>query len=144
MSPQVAGTWQGTWRRYSAVGHNEKGSETSLSVTLNVKVAAHGMPSGTVSTSNFQHQLTAESNLPLPLGEPPRPVSPPPPPLPAAPPAGRLLNARIENRDLLFKVKDADGKLVDFRLTLETPDAGTLTVTRHSVIYPEFQMKRTQ
>jgi hypothetical protein len=143
IGPQAfAGTWQGLWRRYRAATHTQKGSETSLSVTLSVKAAANGTLSGTVSTSDFQHQATPEPNPPLPLGAPPRPVAPPPPPLPAAPPPGMLLNPRIEERTLAFQVKDPDGEFVDFRLTLQAPNAGTLNVTRHSQVYPEFQMKR--
>jgi|SRR5882762_9567448 len=145
ISPQAfAGTWQGVWRRYRAASHTEEGSQTSLSVTLRVKAAANDILSGTVSTSDFQHQPTPEQNPPLPLGAPPRPVAPPPPPLPAAPPTGKLLNPRIDRRNFVFQVKDPDGKPVDFRLTLQAPDAGTLNVTRHSAVYPEFEMKRIQ
>ncbi len=145
ISPQAfAGTWQGVWRRYRAASHTEEGSQTSLSVTLRVKAAANNMLSGTVATSDFQHQPTPEQTAPLPLGAAPRPVAPPPPPLPAAPPSGNLLNPRIDGRDFVFQVKDPDSKPVDFRLTLQAPDAGTLNVTRHAAVYPEFEMKRIQ
>ena len=55
-----------------------------------------------------------------------------------------MLNPRTEGRTFIFEVKDPDAKLVDFRLSLEGPDAGTLTVTipTHARVYPEFQIKR--
>jgi hypothetical protein len=55
-----------------------------------------------------------------------------------------MLNPRTEGRAFIFDVKDADGKLVDFRLSLEGQDTGTLTVTipTHARVYPEFQIKR--
>ena len=139
-----SGTWQGLGHNYRAATHTEKGSQTSLSVTLTVRAAADGTFSGTVSTSNFQRQPTPESNPPLTLGAPPRPAAPPPPPLPAVPPAGKFLNPRVAGHTLAFQVKDDDGKLVDFRLTIQAPDAATVNVTRYSAVYPEFQMKRVQ
>jgi hypothetical protein len=55
-----------------------------------------------------------------------------------------MLNPRIKGRAFIFEVKDADGKLVDFQLSLEGLDTGTLTVTipTHARVYPEFQIKR--
>ena len=54
------------------------------------------------------------------------------------------MNPRIDGRNFVFQVKDPDGKPVEFRLTLQAPDAGTLNVTRHAAVYPEFEMKRIQ
>jgi len=145
ISPQAfEGTWQGVWRRYRAASHTEEGWQTSLPVVLRVKVAPKGILSGTISTAAFQYQPRPEQNPPLPLGAPPHPVAPPPPPLPTAPPSGKLLNPRIDGRNFVFHVKDPDGKPVDFQLTLQAPDVGTLKVTRHAALYPEFAMKRIQ
>ena len=62
----------------------------------------------------------------------------------SVPPAGKFLNPRVAGYTLAFQVKDDDGKLVDFRLTIQAPDAATVNVTRYSAVYPEFQMKRVQ
>src|SRR5438105_2798252 len=61
------------------------------------------------------------------------------------PPSGKILNPRTEGHTFAFEVKDPDAKLVDFRLSLQGPDAGTLSVTipTPSRVYPEFRMKRT-
>ena len=145
MSPQeFAGTWHGLWRNYRPASHSEKGSKTSLSVTVRVKTGVNGVLSGTVSTGDFHRELTAEANPAIPLGGAPGPVVPPTPPLPAAPPSGKLLNPRIEGHTLAFQVKDAEGKLVAFRLTIQAPDASTLNVTQQSAVYPEFPMKRVE
>lgn len=135
------GTWQGIWHGYGAVSH-ETGSQSSLTVTLTVKARGAGKFSGTASTSTWQHQPVPSPRLSL--GAPPPPPGPPPPPLPTPPPSGEILNPRIDGRTLTFEVKGPDARLVDFRLSLQGPDAGTLTVTipAHSRVYPEFQMKR--
>lgn len=135
------GTWQGVWHGYGVVNHHESGSQSSLTVTITVKVSGAGKISGITSTSEWQHQ-PVENARPS-LGAPPSPV-PPPPPLPTPPPSGKMLNPRTEGRTFIFEVKDPDAKLVDFRLNLEGPDAGTLTVTipTHARVYPEFQIKR--
>jgi hypothetical protein len=138
------GTWQGVWRGYGAVNHTETGSQSSLAVTLAVKVAGTGRLSGFTSTSPWQQQPIPTHNLRLSLGAPPPPVPPPPPPLPARPPSGKMLNPRTQERTLVFEVKDPDAKIVDFRLSLQGPNAATLDVTSptHSRAYPEIQMKR--
>lgn len=135
------GTWQGIWHGYGALSH-ETGSQSSLTVTLTVKARGAGKFSGTASTSTWQHQPVPSPRLSL--GAPPPPPGPPPPPLPTPPPSGEMLNPRIDRRTLTFEVKGPDARLVDFRLSLQGPDAGTLTVTipAHSRVYPEFQMKR--
>lgn len=135
------GTWQGVWHGYGVVNHHESGSQSSLTVTITVKVSGAGKISGITSTSEWQHQ-PVENARPS-LGAPPSPA-PPPPPLPTPPPSGKMLNPRTEGRTFIFEVKDPDAKLVDFRLNLEGPDAGTLTVTipTHARVYPEFQIKR--
>ena len=140
------GTWQGVWHGYGVVHATEKGLPSSLSLTLSVKAAANGKLSGITSTSGFQHSTTQEQNPRLSLGAPPPPIPPPPPPLPTPPPSGKMLNPRIEGHALAFEVKTPDGKVADFRLSLQAPDAGTLNVTlpTHSRVYPELQMKRTQ
>ena len=142
ISPQFFdGTWQGVWHGYGVVNHHESGSQSSLTVTITVKVSGAGKVSGITSTSAWQHQPV--ENARLSLGAPPSPA-PPPPPLPTPPPSGKILNPRTERRTLVFEVKDPDAKLVDFRLSLEGTDAGTLTVTipTHARVYPEFQIKR--
>lgn len=135
------GTWQGVWHGYGVVNHHESGSQSSLTVTITVKVSSAGKISGIASTSEWQHQ-PVETAQPS-LGAPPSPA-PPPPPLPTPPPSGKMLNLRTDGRTLIFEVKDPDAKLVDFRLNLEGQDAGTLTVTipTHARVYPEFQIKR--
>lgn len=135
------GTWQGIWHGYGALSH-ETGSQSSLTVTLTVKARGAGKFSGTTSTSTWQHQPVPSPRLSL--GAPPPAPGPPPPPLPTPPPSGEILNPRIDRRTLTFEVKGPDARLVDFRLSLQGPDAGTLTVTipAHSRVYPEFQMKR--
>ena len=50
------GTWQGVWHAYGVVYHTEKGSESSLSLTLRVNATPNGKLSGITSTSAFQHQ----------------------------------------------------------------------------------------
>jgi len=137
------GTWQGIWHGYGAVSH-ETGSQSSMTVTLMLKARGAGKLSGTTSTSTWQHQ--AIRNPRLSLGASPPPPAPPPPPLPTPPPNGEILNPRTEGRTLTFEVKGPDAKLVVFRLSLQGPDAGTLTVTipAHSRVYPEFQMKRVE
>lgn len=135
------GTWQGVWHGYGVVNHHESGSQSSLTVTITVKALGSRTVSGTTSTSAWQHQPV--QNARLSPGAPP-PPAPPPPPLPTPPPSGKMLNPRTEGRAFIFEVKDADGKLVDFRLSLGAPDTGTLTVTipTHARVYPEFQIKR--
>jgi hypothetical protein len=135
------GTWQGVWHGYGVVNHHESGSQSSLTVTITVKISGVGKISGITSTSEWQHQ-PVENARPS-LGAPLSPA-PPPPPLPTPPPSGKMLNPRIEGRTFIFEVKDPDAKLVDFTLNLEGPDAGTLTVTipTHARVYPEFQIKR--
>ena len=142
ISPQsFAGTWQGVWHGYGVVNHHESGSQSSLTVTITVKASGTCKVSGMTSTSAWQHQ-PVENARPSPGASPP--PAPPPPPLPTPPPGGKMLNPRTEGRALIFDVKDADGKLVDFRLSLEGQDTGTLTVTipTHARVYPEFQIKR--
>src|SRR5215472_16496785 len=109
-----------------------------------LKARGAGKLSGTTSTSTWQHQ--AIRNPRLSLGASPPPPAPPPPPLPTPPPNGEILNPRTEGRTLTFEVKGPDAKLVVFRLSLQGPDAGTLTVTipAHSRVYPDFQMKRVE
>ena len=141
-SPQsFEGTWQGVWHGYGVVNHRESGSQSSLTVTITVKVSSGGKISGITSTSEWQHPPV--ENAGPSLGALPSP-SAPPPPLPTPPPSGKMLNPRTEGRTFMFEVKDPDAKLVDFRLNLEGPDAGTLTVTipTHARVYPEFQIKR--
>jgi hypothetical protein len=135
------GTWQGVWHGYGVVNHHESGSQSSLTVTITVKALGSRSVSGITSTSAWQHQPV--ENARLSPGAPP-PPAPPPPPLPTPPPGGKMLNPRIEGRAFIFEVKDANGKLVDFRLSLEGLDTGTLTVTipTHAQVYPEFQIKR--
>src|SRR5215467_1809348 len=135
------GTWQGVWHGYGVVNHHESGSQSSLTVTITVKALGLPKVSGITSTSAWQHQPV--ENARLSPGTPP-PPAPPPPPLPTPPPSGKMLNPRTEGRAFKFEVKDADGKLVDFRLSLEGLDTGTLTVTipTHARVYPEFQIKR--
>lgn len=135
------GIWQGAWHGYGVINHHESGSQSSLTVTITVKVSSAGKISGITSTSEWQHQ-PVEIARPS-LGAPPSPA-PPPPPLPTPPPSGKMLNPRTEGSTFLFEVKDPDAKLVDFRLNFEGPDAGTLTVTipTHARVYPEFQIKR--
>lgn len=134
------GTWQGVWHGYGVVNHHESGSQSSLTVTITVKVSGAGKISGTTSTSQWQHQPVENARPSLGAPSP----APPPPPLPTPPPSGKMLNPRTERRTFIFEVKDPDAKLVDFRLNLEGPDAGTLTVTipTHARVYPEFQIKR--
>jgi hypothetical protein len=134
------GTWQGVWHGYGVVNHHESGSQSSLTVTITVKISGASKISGTTSTSEWQHQPV--ENARSSLGAPPSPA-PPPPPLPTPPPSGKMLNPRTEGRTFIFEVKDPDAKLVDFRLNLEGPDAGTLTVTipTRARVYPEFQVK---
>jgi len=135
------GTWQGVWHGYGVVNHHESGSQSSLTVTITVKASGSRKVSGITKTSAWQHQSV--ENARLSPGTPP-PPAPPPPPLPTPPPSGKMLNPRTEGRAFIFGVKDADGKLVDFRLSLEGLDTGTLTVTipTHVRVYPEFQIKR--
>ena len=135
------GIWQGVWHGYGVVNHYESGSQSSLTVTITVKVSGAGKISGVTSTSEWQHQPV--ENAQPSLGAPPSP-GPPPPPLPTPPPSGKMLNPRTEGRTIIFEVKGPDAKLVEFRLNLEGPDAGTLTVTipTHARVYPEFQIKR--
>jgi hypothetical protein len=142
LNPQsFEGTWQGVWRGYGVVNHHESGSQSSLTVTIVVKVPNARKVSGGTTTSAWQHQPVENAWLSL---DAPQPPAPPPPPLPTPPPSGTMLNPRTDGRALIFEVKEPDGKLVDFRLSLEGPDAGTLTVTipTHSRVYPEFQVKR--
>jgi len=135
------GTWQGVWHGYGVVNHHESGSQSSLTVTITVKASGSRNVSGITSTSAWQHQPV--ENARLSPGTPP-PPAPPPPPLPTPPPSGKLLNPRTAGRAFIFEVKDANGRLVDFRLSLEGLDTGTLTVTipTHVRVYPEFQIKR--
>jgi hypothetical protein len=100
-----------------------------------------GKLSGIASTSPWQHQSTLAPRLSL--GTPP-PPAPPAPPLLVPPSAGKMLNTRTEGCSLAFEVKGPDGKVVDFRLTLQSADAGTLNVAipTHERAYPELQMKR--
>lgn len=142
LSPQsFEGTWQGAWRGYGVVNHHETGSQSSLTVTIKVKVSRAGKLSGITSTSAWLHEPV--QNARLSLGAP-LPPSAPPPPLPTPPPSGRMLNARTGGGTFIFEVKDLDGKLVEFRLSLEDPDTGTLTLTipTHARVYPEFKVKR--
>src|SRR5215470_3914701 len=133
------GTWQGVWHGYGVVNHHESGSQSSLTVTITVKASGSRNVSGITSTSAWQHQPVENARL----SPGPPPPAPPPPPLPTPPPSGKLLNLRTAGRAFIFEVKDADGKLVDFRLSLEDLDTGTLTVTipTHARVYPEFQIK---
>src|SRR5215470_18222344 len=137
------GTWQGVWHGYGVVNHHEPGSQSSLTVTITVKASGSRNVSGITSTSAWQHQPV--ENARLSPGTPP-PPAPPPPPLPTPPPSGKMLNPRTEGGTLVFEVKDPDAKLVDFRLSLEGTDAGTLTVTipTHARVYPELQIKRVR
>lgn len=138
------GTWQGIWHAYGVANHHESGSQSSLTVTITVKVSGAHKVTGITSTSAWQHKPV--ENARLSLGTPPPPPAPPPPPLPTPPPSGKILNPRTEGRTLSFEVKGPDAKPVTFRLSLQGPDAGTLTVTlpAHSRVYPEFQMKRVE
>lgn len=142
VSPQsFEGTWRGVWYGYGVVNHHESGSQSSLTVTIKVRVLGVRNVSGIISTSAWQHQ-PVENARPS-LGATPLPPAPPPP-LPTPPPSGKMLNPRTEGRAFIFEVKAPDGKLVDFRLSLEGPDAGSLTVTNptHARVYPEFRIKR--
>ena len=142
VSPQsFGGTWRGVWSGYGVVNHHEAGSQSSLTVTIKVKVLGVRNVSGIISTSAWQHQPVENARPSLGVV----PLSPvPPPPLPTPPPSGKMLNPRTEGRAFTFEVKGPDGKLVDFRLSLEGLDAGTLTVTNptHARVYPEFRIKR--
>jgi hypothetical protein len=66
MRPQeFAGTWQGLWRNNRPASHSEKGSKTSLSVTVRVKTGVNGLLSGTVSTGALSartHRRSESSN----------------------------------------------------------------------------------
>jgi hypothetical protein len=135
------GTWQGVWQSYGVENHTQTGSQSSLSVTLTVRAVGAGKLSGITSTSPWQHQPIQTPRL---LPSAPPPPAPPPPPLPTPPPGGKMLNTRTEGRSLVFQVKGPDGKVVDFRLSLQGADAGTLNVTisTHERVYPDFQVKR--
>jgi hypothetical protein len=138
-----AGTWQGVWQGYGAVKHPEKGSQSSLTLTLTVK-AGENTISGMTETGAYQHDQAPSHSRPVLVAAPH--IAPPPPPLPDLPPSGKMLHARIEGRTLAFEVKGPDGMLVEFRLNLQHPDAAILDVTHsaHARAYPEFQMKRVQ
>jgi beta-lactamase regulating signal transducer with metallopeptidase domain len=129
-----AGTWQGVWH------DTWMGSQSSLSVTLNVKVAdgrLSGATSSTVQKQPPQKRAPSLETIPTP--------PPPPPPPPPTPPTGAMLDLRIEGRTLVFKVKAPDAKMVDFRLTLQASDRATLKVTFPThFVYPDFEMKRMQ
>jgi hypothetical protein len=92
----------------------------------------------------FSAPIQARAESSAPARSTTAPGRAPAAPLPAAPPSGKLLHPRIDGRNFVFQVKDPDGKPVEFRLTLQAPDAGTLNVTRHAAVYPEFEMKRIQ
>ncbi len=127
------GSWQDTWR----------GSQASMSLTLELKAVHNGRISGVVTAGALQPQ-TAPPKPRLSLGGPPPQIAPPPPPPPATPPSGELLNPRIEDQTLVFAVKGPDDEQVNFRLSLQGPDAGRLKVAApsHPRVYPEFEMKR--
>jgi hypothetical protein len=148
-SPRVhpqpfVGTWQGVWHGYGVVTHNDKAAQNELSLTVQLKAAADGSLSGATWNSGYRPQPAPEPKPVLALGAPPRTGPPPPPPLPLVPPAGPVLHPRIEGRTLAFQVNRADGKPVEFRLTLEGPDTGSLQVVLadKSRVYPQFQMTR--
>ncbi|HMJ22152.1 MAG TPA: M56 family metallopeptidase [Terriglobales bacterium] len=137
VGPQsFAGTWQGVWH------DTWMGSQSSLFVTLNLK-QADGRLSGATSSTVQKQAAQKQKAIPLPEATPPH-LTPPPPPAPPPPPTGAMLDVRIEGRTLIFKVKAPDAKVVDFRLTLQASDTGTLKVTspRPSQFYPDFEMKR--
>src|SRR5215472_2368196 len=63
------GTWQGVWQGYGVVNHHESGSQSSLTVTIRVKISDAHKVSGTTSTSAWQHQPVEDARLSL--GAPP-------------------------------------------------------------------------
>jgi hypothetical protein len=135
------GTWQGSWSGYGVVNHNEKGSQSTLTLRLTLKASTTGKLSGIAETSPFQHQ-PAKRQMQA-LGTAPPRIPPPPGPLPTPPPSGNVLNPRIEGRTLIFQVKGSDAKLVTFRLNFDTRILNVANST-NSRVYPEFQMKRVQ
>jgi beta-lactamase regulating signal transducer with metallopeptidase domain len=131
-----AGTWQGVW-------HDPwMGSQSSLSVTLNVRVV-DGRLSGATS-SPVQKQPLQKQNPAPSLGTWPPHLPPPPPPPAPSPPTGAMLNPRVEGRTLVFKVKAPDAKVVDFQLTLQASETGTLKVTFPTHLRLDFDIKRMQ
>jgi beta-lactamase regulating signal transducer with metallopeptidase domain len=135
-----AGTWQGVWH------DTWMGSQTSISIALNVKVADGRLSGATTSTVQKQPLLQKQNPAPSPGTLPPQlaPPPPPPPPPPPTPPAGTMLDPRVEGHTLVFKVKASDAKVVDFQLTLQASDTGTLKVTFPTHWQSDFEMKKAQ
>jgi len=135
------GTWQGVWSGYGVVNHNEKGSQSTLTLRLIVKAASTGKLSGIAETSPFQHQPPKQETWAL--GTPPPSIPTLPGPLPTPPPSGKMLNPRIGGHTLVFQVRGPDARLVTFTLNLKGPDRASLNVANstNSRVYPEFQMK---
>ena len=134
-------TWQGSWSGHGVVNHNEKGSQSTLTLRLTLKASATGKLSGITETSPFQHQPPKREVQPL--GTAPLRIPPPPGPLPTPPPGGKIISPRIQGHMLIFQVKGSDAELVTFRMN---PDTGILKMANatNSRVYPEFQMKRVQ
>src|SRR5689334_23553129 len=103
ITPQaLEGTWQGSWTGYRVVNHNEKGSQSTLTLRLTLKASAMGKLSGSTETSPFEHQPPKRQMQAL--GTPPARIPPPPGPLPTPPPSGKMLKPRIEGHMLIFQV----------------------------------------
>jgi len=140
----LEGTWQGVWSGYGVVNHNEKGSQSTLTLRLILKATSTGRLAGITETSPFQHQPPKPETWAL--GTAPHHIPPPPAPLPTPPPSGKMLNPRIEDHLLTFQVRGSDAELVTFRMSLKGTDAGSLDVANstNSRAYPEFQMEHIQ
>jgi beta-lactamase regulating signal transducer with metallopeptidase domain len=87
-----AGTWQGVWH------DTWMGSQTSISIALNVKVADGRLSGATTSTVQKQPLLQKQNPAPSPGTLPPQLAPPRPPPPPPPPHGGGGRGGRRRNR----------------------------------------------